>query len=508
MHDLIVIGGGINGAGIARDAAMRGLDVLLLERDDWGCGTSSKSSMLAHGGLRYLEQFDLPLVHEALQDRELMFRHAPHLVQPLRFVYPIYPHVASRRTVRVGLLLYDLLSHGKSVPGRSYQKATQLLEAMPGLEPKELRGGATYTDGQFRSVERFVWELVQDARHHGATCRNHTEVARITTEPRGVELADGTHIQGRAVINACGPWVDDLLDASLGGKHTLIRKTKGAHIAVPRFLDDALIVRATDGRTFFFLPWNDVVLIGTTDTDHPDDASRAAADAVDVAYLLEGARQYFPDADLRVLWTYAGVRPLLNQRGLTESNVSRRHALHETAPGVWSVQGGKLTTYRHLAEQATTTVCKALGHGKLAKLRPTRTGTLPGGPLVPWPTFRDAAIEQAIQSGLPAKSAEHVVDTYGAQWQTVAHGDRIQKGLPHVWGEIDHAVQHEDAAHLADVMLRRTHLGLGPGGRMGVARKVAARMADLRDWTDDERAAQLAAYEQEVQRFAVPGAKA
>lgn len=511
-HDLIIVGGGINGAGIARDAAMRGLNVCLLERGDWGEGTSSKSSMLAHGGLRYLEQFDLPLVHEALQDREWMFQHAPHLVRPLRFVYPIYPHVASRRTVRVGLWLYDLLSHGRSVPGRDFLKRDRLLAELPGLNPDELKGGAAYHDGQFQSVERFVWELVLDARNHGADCRNHTEVRRITHQDGhvdGVELADGSRIQARTVINACGPWVDTLLDASAPGDHQLIRKTKGAHIAVPRFLDTALIVRAQDGRTFFFLPWKDVVLIGTTDTDHPDDAAGAVADEADVAYLLDAARQYFPDADLTVRWTYAGVRPLLNQQGLTESAVSRRHALWDHAKdgidGLWSVQGGKLTTYRHLAEQAATTVCQHLKMVGPAKARPTRKGTLPGGPLVPWGTFREQAIETATGTGLLPATAAHLVDTYGARWQrATTDTERIQKGLPHIWGEVDLALRDEDARTVGDVMLRRTDLGFGPKGRMGIASKVARRMQGLLDWSDEERSAQLDAYRVEADRMAVP----
>ncbi|MGB1586181.1 MAG: glycerol-3-phosphate dehydrogenase [Thermoplasmatota archaeon] len=509
--DLIVVGGGINGAGIARDAAMRGLRVCLLERGDWGEGTSSKSSMLAHGGLRYLEQFDLPLVHEALQDRELMLRQAPHLVRPLRFVYPLYPDVASRRTVRVGLWLYDQLSHGKSVPKRAYLKREALLQELPALDPENLAGGATYYDGQFQSVERFVLELVLDARAHGADCRNHTNVRRIIVEDgtaTGVELEDGTALAARTVINACGPWVDELLDATTQGPHHLIRKTKGTHIAVKRFLDTALIVRAQDGRTFFFIPWHDVVLIGTTDTDHPEDAATAQATPEDVAYLVSAARRYFPEANLDVLWTYAGVRPLLNQQGLTESAVSRRHALAPaTAAGLWSVQGGKLTTYRHLAEQAVTKVCRHLGMRAQAKARPTRMGTLPGGPLIPWQTFREQAIETAIGQGILPISAAHLVDTYGARWQRAARNpQRIQKGLPHVWGEIDLALE-EDAQTLADVMLRRTRLGLGPRGRMGVAAKVATHLQERLGWTDAERTAQMDAYREAAARFDVPEAK-
>lgn len=517
--DLLVVGGGINGAGIARDAALRGLSVCLLEAKDWCSGTSSKSSMLAHGGLRYLEQFELGLVHEALQDRELMLRQAPHLVRPLRFIYPLYPHIASRRTVRVGLWLYDQLSHGKSVPKRGRLSREAVLAELPHLEPDQLAGAATYWDAQFRSVERFVWELVQDARHHGADCRNHASVERLVVEDGrciGARV-DGETVHARATINAAGPWVDPLLDASLPGQHHLIRKTKGTHLFVPRFLDAALIVRAKDGRTFFFIPCGTYTAIGTTDTDEAGEPRDVAATRADVDYLLAAARQYFPDAPLDVQFTYAGVRPLVHEAGLTEGNVTRKHVLHDHAKagidGLWSVQGGKLTTYRHLSEEAVTTVCKVLGKRKMAKLRPTRAGTLPGGPLVAWSEFRSRAIEAATAAGALPTTAEHLVDTYGAGWRVVAEGtperlQRIHKSRPHCWAEIEHAVEQEMACHLGDVMLRRTDLGFAPDGARHIARSVARHMQKLLDWSDEQAAAQWMEYEAEVARFAVPAAEA
>ena len=516
QFDLLVVGGGINGAGIARDAAMRGLRVCLLDADDWGGGTSSRSSMLAHGGLRYLEQFELGLVHEALQDRELMFRQAPHLVRPLRFYYPLYPHIASRRTVRVGLWLYDLLSRGKSVPKRGHLKADAVRAVLPGIEAADLKGAATFWDGQFQSVERFVMELVLDAQRHGADCRNHTPVRRLLVQDgrcTGAEREYGSRVEARATINAAGPWVDPLNERSLPAAPRLIRGTKGSHIVVPRFVDEALIVRAKDGRTFFVLPWRDHTVIGTTDTDFEGDPRDAVATAEDVAYLQESARAYFPDAPLdEIRWTYAGVRPLVHQEGLTESHVTRRHRLHDHAgdgaAGLWSIQGGKLTTYRHLAEEATTTVCRHLGHAG-AKERPTRRATLPGGPLVPWARFREGAVAAATQRGLLPASAQHLVDTYGARWQQildVADADgakRIVKGRPHVWAEVDAAVRLEQARTLSDVLLRRTDMGFGEGP----AGLVARRMQALLEWSDEERDAQVAAFRADARRFDAPKAK-
>ncbi len=499
MLDLIVVGGGINGAGIARDAAMRGLKVCLLEADDWCSGTSSRSSMLAHGGLRYLEQFELGLVHEALQDRELMLQQAPHLVRPLRFIYPIYPDVASRRTVRVGLWLYDVLSHGKSVGKRRFLAADDVLAAMPGLAPEDLKGGATYWDGQFGSVERFVLELVLDAQAHGADCRSQTPVA--TLGAGGVVLASGERIDARTVIDATGPWVDD--HAPDG---PLLRRTKGAHLAVKRFTQDALIVRAQDGRTFFVLPWHDYTLIGTTDTDFEGDARDAVASPEDQSYLLESARRYFPDADLTVLWTYAGIRPLVRETGLRASSVTRRHKLHDHGGGYWSVQGGKLTTYRHLAEQAVTKVCKHLDH-PAKKARPTREGTLPGGPLIPWQDFRSRSIKTALDEWkIPEKVAAHLVDSYGARWRRVAEAgtDRIDKRHPDVWGQVVVAVEEEHATTVEDVMMRRTRLGFWPHGNPHVARRVAARMAELLGWDEAETSRQMDDYEDACTKWAVP----
>ncbi len=533
--DLVVIGGGINGAGIARDAAMRGLSVCLVEKNDWGWGTSAKSSMLAHGGLRYLEQFELGLVHEALQDRELMFQHAPHLVHPLEFIYPLYPHIASRRTVRVGLWLYDLLSHGKSVPKRDYLKREEVLKALPGINRTDLLGGASYYDGQWHSVERFVAELVMDAKSHGAVCLNHTAVQRLIVEDGrcvGVELAAdpavteavealrgvgateaSLRVHAGAVINAAGPWVDDVLQGASVATPRLIRGTKGIHIVVPRFVEKALIIRAKDGRTFFILPWHEHCLVGTTDTDFEGDPGTARATPEEVAYLQESARFYFPKAPLdKIQWTYAGVRPLVHETGLMEGHVTRRHILHdhskEGATNLWSVQGGKLTTYRHLAEQAVDTVAKALRR-RDARQHPTRTARLPGAPEGKWSDYRDAAVAAATTWGTPPALARRLVHTYGVRWKEIVLGGD-DGGLEEIdetgvfWCEVDNAVRNEMAVTVADVMLRRTRLGLGGAGRPKVAKQVARRMATHLAWDGARIKAELRAYDVAISAIRVP----
>ena len=526
--DLLVVGGGINGAAIARDAALRGLSVCLVDKHDWGWATSAKSSKLAHGGLRYLELFEFGLVHEALQDRERFLRDAPHLVRPLRFLYPIYPHVAARRAVRAGLLLYDILSHGKSVPGRQYYGRAATLQIAPGLDAEGLAGGATFYDGQIQHVERLVAEMVLDARANGAVCLNHTPVLELVHEGDGaarriagarIQLPTGpATVRALAVVNATGCWVDETLGRLAQGKPPKVRKTKGIHVVVPGFTDIALLVKARrDGRTFFILPWQGKCVIGTTDTDYAGDAGDAAASAEDVAYLLDEAARYFPDAPLdRILYTYAGVRALVNEEGVTESNVTRRHILYEHGErdgvaGLWSLQGGKITTARTLAEECVDRVCRHLGRADLAKRHPTRHRRYPGGPDGPWETFRSSAIAEARSKGLPESVAAHLVDTYGVRWGDVlacdprdGARDPVPGGEGHVFAEASFAVREEDAATLADVLLRRTTLGLAADGNPVAARAVLAWLADLLGWDASRCDGEWDAYLREVRVLSVP----
>jgi glycerol-3-phosphate dehydrogenase len=528
--DLLVVGGGINGSAIARDAALRGLSVCIVEADDWGGGTTAKSSKLAHGGLRYLELFEFGLVHEALQDRERLLRQAPHLVRPLKFLYPIYPHVVARRTVRVGLLLYDLLSGGKSVPGRGYLRRKETLRLLPGLESRGLVGGATFYDGQVQHVERLVVESVLDAVAHGATALNHTRVVDILVEGSGAgRRAAGAVVQdesggrrtlhARAVVNATGCWVDEVLGPLAAGKPPKVRKTKGIHVVVPRFTEVAVMVRAKDGRSFFVLPWQGACIIGTTDTDYAGDPRDAAATADDVAYLLDSASRYFPQAPLdQILYTYAGVRALVNEEGVTESNITRRHLLYDHArrdgvAGLWTLQGGKITTARSLAESCVDRVARFLGRPDAARLHPTRTAAYPGGVgIADWPSFRADAVAQAEgRFQLPPETAAHLVDTYGARWERVLECDvrpqarrPIAPGHPHLFSEVSFAVRQEQARHLADVMIRRTTLGLAGDGNPEAAARVAGWMGDLLGWDGSRQEQELERYRRGMRVFAVP----
>lgn len=525
--DLLVVGGGINGAAIARDAALRGLSVCIVEMRDWGAGTSSKSSKLAHGGLRYLEQFELGLVHEALHERELLLRHAPHLVRPLRFLYPLYPHTAARRTVRIGLWLYDQLSRRKSLPRRKYVATEDALRLAPGLSGTGLAGAATFYDAQIQHVERLVAEMVADARSHGAVALNHTRVDFLQFERSdGRRRVTGAHVEtdegkphliaARAVVNASGCWVDEVLGPLGAGQPPKVRKTKGIHVVVPRFLDVAVMVRAKDGRSFFILPWQGHCVLGTTDTDYQGDPYDAVAEPDEVRYLQEAARRYFPDAPLdQVEFTYAGVRALVNQAGVTESNVTRRHVIYDHAArdaidGLWTLQGGKITTARRLAEETVDRVARRLDRLDAARRHPTRTRPYPGGPAGDWGAARRSLVAQVEAAGVAPGSAAHLVDTYGLRALAVLACDGrpaarqpLHPGRPHLGCEVTFAVREEQAAHLGDVVLRRTDLGLAHEGDPAAAQAALSWMTDVLGWSTARRDEEWARYQVEARQLAV-----
>lgn len=521
--DLLVIGGGINGAAIARDAALRGLKVGLVEAEDWGGGTSSRSSKLAHGGLRYLEQFELGLVFEALGDRERFLRHAPHLVRPLQFLYPIYPQVAARRTVRVGLWLYDALSIGKSLPTRKFLKPAAARNLVSGLAEPGLTGAATFWDAQIPHVERLVAEMVWDARRNGAEVHNYTRVERIVVESgRAVGAVvrnasgESRELRASAVVNATGCWVDETLGPLAAGRPAKVRKTKGIHVAVPRVSDTAVMVKARDGRSFFVLPWGDHSLIGTTDTDFRGDVRDVRAEPEEVSYLLDEASRYLPGHPLEpILYTYAGVRALVNEEGVTESNVTRRHILfdhgkRDGAAGLWSLQGGKITTARTLAEACVDRVVRFLGRPYLARLHPTRKTPYPGGEGVErWSMWLGTAAGLARAAGVPDDLAAPFVARWGALWPRVLALDgrpeaRRPLGETGILGcEVTFAVREQQAVHLDDVVLRRTDLVWRGGDRDGAA---ADWMAALLGWDAARRAAEVERLAAALRLFAVPKA--
>jgi len=386
--DVIVIGAGINGAGIARDAAMRGLKVLLIEKGDPGMGTTVASTRLIHGGLRYLEHFEIGLVRESLREREILLRIAPHLVRPLAITIPIYKqNKRGQLTIRAGMILYDLLSCGKSLPRHRMLSRTETLKQLPGLNPDGLLGSALYYDAQVEFPERLVMENVLSAREFGAEVLTHARVTNLAVENgkvSGVEFMteDGRKqfAEAQVVINAAGPWIDQVLERASVRSPKLIGGTKGSHIVVPEFPGapaNAIYVEArSDGRPIFIIPWNKLYLIGTTDVRFEGDPDEVRCEPWEIDYLLSETNLALPSAHLTrdsILNTYSGVRPLPVTRHKDEQNITRRHFIrqHPQLPNVLSIVGGKLTTYRSLAEECVDLIFQKLGK----KSRPCRTAS-------------------------------------------------------------------------------------------------------------------------------------
>lgn len=377
-HDVVIIGAGINGAGIARDAAMRGLKVLLIDKGELGGGTTSASTRLIHGGLRYLEHFEFGLVYESLREREILLRIAPHLVRPLPITIPIYKHgKRGRLTIRAGMILYDLFSWGKSLPRHRMLSRAQTLERWPGLNPEGLVGSALYYDAQVEFPERLVVENVLSAREFGAEVLTHTRVTGFAVEEgkvAGVKFIseDGEEhfAEAGVVINAAGPWIDQVLERVPVESPRLIGGTKGSHIVVAPFQTapaNAIYLEArSDGRPVFIIPWNKVYLIGTTDVRFDGNPDEVRCEQWEIDYLLAETNLALPNAGLKrdsILYTYSGVRPLPVTGDKDEQSITRRHFIceHPQLPNLLSIVGGKLTTYRSLAEECVDLIFRKLG---------------------------------------------------------------------------------------------------------------------------------------------------
>ena len=370
--DVAVIGGGIIGAGIARDAALRGLSVALVEKADFGSGTTSGSTRLIHGGLRYLEMYDFGLVRMDLREREILLRIAPHLVKPLEFLIPFYgASLWFRLKMRVGMALYDLLSYDKSLPNHRMLSAAETLSEEPTLRPDGLQGAAAYFDAQVSMPERLCLENILDAESHGAAVASYTEVvdARregdrvVALQIKSTETGETGELKAKVFLNATGAWCDRVSNRTHGPPKPRLRTTKGIHITCePMNRKASVLFSPIDGRLFFVIPLLGQCWIGTTDTDFNADPSTVRADGDDVEYLLRSVEPFFPDVrKLAIFSSNAGVRALVRQDG-SASSVSRMHKIEETQPGLISVLGGKITGYRAIAEEAVDAACAKLGN--------------------------------------------------------------------------------------------------------------------------------------------------
>jgi glycerol-3-phosphate dehydrogenase len=492
-YDLLIVGGGINGAGIARDAAGRGLSVLLCEQDDLASHTSSASTKLIHGGLRYLEYREFGLVRKALQERETLLRAAPHIMWPLRFVMPHMPNLRPAWLIRIGLFLYDhlakreLLPQSRAIDMRRHPAGAPLADS--------IRRGFVYSDGWVDDARLVVLNAL-DAKEHGAAILTRTKLvsAQRADGEWQAELrrADGSilTVRARAIANAAGPWVGDVLRGALGsGAQHSVRLVKGSHIVTKRLFehDHAYIFQNPDKRIIFAIPYeHDYTLIGTTDVEYRSDPAQVAIDGDEMRYLCDAINRYFKRkiSPADVHWTYSGVRPLLEEEGADNpSAVTRDYRLEmDTTDGapLLSVFGGKITTFRKLAEEASDLLCRALG----SSAGPWTAGEpLPGGDIA---DARFAPFAEAFAKRhpwLPAALARRYARAYGTRAERVIGNATSLDGLGAVIApgiheaELQYLRENEWATCAQDVLWRRSKLGLhvAPG-------TLDAVTADLDRW--------------------------
>ncbi len=524
MLDAVVIGGGMAGAGVARDLTLRGASVALLEKGDFASGTSSKSSKLIHGGLRYLELADFKLVRESLREKKRLERLAPQLVRPLPFLVPVY-RGSSRGliTVRIGLWLYDLLASGTSTERYRVLRAVEALSLEPGIRAEDLRGAGYYFDDLLLFPERMCLENVLSAARHGARVHNYCEVEEFVRGPHGVDgvrvrdlLAGRMHtIRARVVVNCGGPWVDRLraLAGMAEERLRVLRTTKGIHCLLPRMTERAVYLPTHDERMIFVIPWREFSLVGTTDTDFDDDPDRVWATRDEVRYLLEEVTKVLPDRRValeNVAYTYAGVRPLSFEPGDSASRVSREHRVIPEGPDrrFLSVTGTKLTCFRSLAEEVGDRVMRLLGRSE-----PSRTAgvTLDGMDedvgKVEARVWMDVS-EEMTATRLPRETLQMLVETYGRAYMRVLElARKLPDGMeplcpsnPDIVAQLHHATREELAVSLQDVLLRRTGIGQSQCQGLDCAQAIGSRMGELLGWSPRRLEAEIEAYQQYVDR--------
>jgi glycerol-3-phosphate dehydrogenase len=532
LFDLVVIGGGITGAGIARDAVLRGMKVALFEKGDYGSGTSSKSSKLIHGGLRYLEHGEIGLVFESVSERRVQTRVAPHLVRPQPFLVPIYKDSRpGLELMNLGLWIYDSLALFRAPRMHKTFRGARAAELEPEIKTDGLRGIIEYYDCATDDA-RLVLENVLDARAEGAACHSYTPVVRVERDDRGRiravvarDLFTGveTRVRTRMVVLATGAWTDEVIQRFELPVRPILRRTKGVHLVLPYErlpVSRAItLISPVDGRVLFVIPWRGRTVVGTTDTDFTGTADEVWADADDARYLCASVNDYFPRANLTaadVIATWAGLRPLI--RGddhEDESEVSREHEIFARDDGMLIVAGGKLTTYRRMGKEVVRTAIKWLrNHDAGFRGDVHRSGTkerpLPGAQGLEEPTL--AAVAEVGRRlirdhGLDADAATHLCGVYGVRAELLARaiaaepalGVRMNADAPYLWAEVDFGVDHDLARTVDDVLSRRAPLLLvGRDQGLDVCERVAARMAARLGWTDADRERQVTAYRQVV----------
>ena len=533
-YDLIIIGGGINGAAAARDAALRGLKTLLVEKNDFASGTTSWSTRLVHGGLRYLEYFEFNLVRESLKEREILLRIAPHLVHPLLLTIPIY--AGGQRSyweVQAGMVLYDLFSFDKTLPGHRLLRSKPVQQLFRGLNSQDLKGAAQYYDGQAVYAERLCLETLLSAQTAGATVLNYVKVTQLhrtgdclsslscqdmlSQQPLTVHLNETG-----VVINTAGPWVDEVLAEGEPQPISQQRKiggTKGSHIIVESFPgapQTAFYVEAaSDGRPFFIVPWLNLYLIGTTDLHYDGDLDRIKISDAEVDYLIKETNHAFPQAQLTrkdVCFTYSGVRPLPYEEGKKPGQITRSHILFdhskEGVRNLISLIGGKLTTFRQVGEEFVDAVYRK-------RKQPVPVSMTAAQPLPGAIALNDPLIEAALKEfaeRIPKPRLLHLFSLYGRMALEVLERIRqhpelaepIVPYLPDMKVEVVQAVEQEWAYTLVDICRRRTTLSMQAHYGFDALPAIAQILRDYCGWSEETCDRQIADYHRYIETNCCP----
>ncbi|MEV4353148.1 glycerol-3-phosphate dehydrogenase/oxidase [Nonomuraea sp. NPDC049625] len=518
--DVVVVGGGIVGAGIALDAATRGLDVALVEARDFASGTSSRSSKLIHGGLRYLEQLNFELVREALRERALLLqRIAPHLVKPVPFLFPLTHYVWERVYVGAGVALYDMLGAAagttRGVPGHRHLSRSRALRLAPALKKSALTGAVQYWDAQMDDA-RYVVSLLRTAATYGAQIAPRAQVLgflregeRVTgVRVRDLELGDELDVRAQQVVNATGVWTDDIQELVGGRGQIHVRASKGIHLVVPRDRIHSLtgIILRTEKSVLFVIPWGRHWIIGTTDTEWTLDKSHPAASRADIDYLLDHVNSVLsvPLNHDDVEGVYAGLRPLLSGESEETSKLSREHVVAHPVPGLVMIAGGKYTTYRVMAKDAVD----AVAHGLDQRVPRSCTDRIPLAGAEGFQALWNSRHRIALTSGLHVARIEHLLQRYGSMidevLELIEHEPSLGRPLSgaddYLRAEIVYAATHEGARHLNDVLTRRTRISIETFHRgLAVAQEAAELMAGPLGWDNEQVKREVEYYTKRVE---------
>jgi len=512
--DIVIIGGGVTGTGAALDAASRGLSVALIEQRDWAAGTSSRSSKLIHGGLRYLEQLDFELVREALSEQTLMInRLCPHLVRPIPFLFPLQHRLWQRAYIGAGMVLYDWIAGRRALPGHRHYSRRGCLARFPGLRRSAVAGAIEYYDAQVDDA-RHTLALARTAALHGAALATSTRAVGFLTvgdrvtgvRARCLESGQEIEVRGRRVINATGVWTDEI--QSMAGRGRIhVRASKGIHIVVPRdrIHGDCGLILPTATSVLFVIPWKSHWILRTTDTDWDLDLAHPAASQKDIDYLLGTLNDMLetPLTHADIVGVYAGLRPLLHGESDSTSQLSREHAVSQSVSGLITVAGGKYTTYRLMAKDAIDLASRDLSK----RVPPSCTHEIP---LVGAPghaSFVNRRSSLADDSGLHVTQIEHLLSRYGSRivelLELIQERPELAAPVPgaatYLRAEIHYAASHEGALHLDDVLTRRTRISIETFDRgIEACEDVATVMGAVLEWGTEDLAREIEHYRARV----------